>query len=125
MQSNVMMTGLILATIVVPCQISGCQPPTRTQHRRTSVPISNSSPSKATHNNSIESRSPKVVGSASEQAGKNLPDCTRSDCNCSDFKIQAEAQAVLKAFPDDPYKLDRNRDGMACEGLSSQGKRKN
>lgn len=35
--------------------------------------------------------------------------------NCSDFKSQADAQAVLRAAPSDPNKLDTDRDGIACE----------
>jgi hypothetical protein len=35
--------------------------------------------------------------------------------NCSDFKSQADAQAVLRADPSDPNKLDSDRDGIACE----------
>lgn len=47
----------------------------------------------------------------------NLPECVERDCNCSDFRNHAEAQAVLKAFPNDPHNLDRNNDGVACESL--------
>ncbi len=47
----------------------------------------------------------------------NLPACTQSDCACSDFATQNAAQKVLEAFPNDPYKLDRNGDGIACESL--------
>lgn len=52
-----------------------------------------------------------------EVVTKSLPNCVQNDCNCTDFKTQAEAQKVLEAFPDDPHDLDRNHDGMACEGL--------
>jgi micrococcal nuclease len=47
----------------------------------------------------------------------NLPVCVNSDCNCSDFKTQEEAQTVLNAFPDDRFGLDRDKDGIACESL--------
>jgi micrococcal nuclease len=47
----------------------------------------------------------------------NLPACTKSDCDCKDFKTQSEAQQVLDAFPGDPYKLDGDKDGVACESL--------
>ncbi len=57
---------------------------------------------------------PKLVKPAPTQAA-NLPACTKTDCNCSDFATQADAQKVLKAFPGDPFKLDRNKDGIACE----------
>jgi hypothetical protein len=38
--------------------------------------------------------------------------------NCADFGSQADAQAVLRADPTDPNKLDTDRpkpDGVACE----------
>jgi endonuclease YncB( thermonuclease family) len=35
--------------------------------------------------------------------------------NCSAFASQAEAQAVLRADPRDPNRLDADRDGIACE----------
>jgi hypothetical protein len=42
--------------------------------------------------------------------------------NCSDFKSQAEAQAVLRADPTDPNKLDSDTAGVrgvACEANSA------
>lgn len=39
------------------------------------------------------------------------------DYNCSDFRTQAEAQKVFDAYPGDPFKLDKDRDGIACESL--------
>lgn len=35
--------------------------------------------------------------------------------NCGDFVSQADAQAVLRADPRDPNRLDADRDGVACE----------
>lgn len=43
--------------------------------------------------------------------------CTKTDCDCSDFATQEEAQTVLDTFPNDPYKLDRDGNGIACESL--------
>ena len=37
------------------------------------------------------------------------------DKNCNDFPSQAAAQAALRADPTDPWGLDRDRDGIACE----------
>ena len=37
------------------------------------------------------------------------------DYNCSDFQTQAEAQKYL--LPGDPYRLDANHDGSACDSL--------
>ena len=37
--------------------------------------------------------------------------------NCSAFRNQAQAQAVLRADPSDPNNLDTDRDGIACEAL--------
>jgi micrococcal nuclease len=47
----------------------------------------------------------------------NLPPCTKSDCNCSDFSTQAEAQRIFEAFPNDRFRLDGDNDGVACESL--------
>jgi micrococcal nuclease len=46
-----------------------------------------------------------------------LPLCVKTQCRCKDFKNQQEAQRVLRTFPADPFKLDRDRDGIACDGL--------
>lgn len=43
--------------------------------------------------------------------------CAATDCNCSDFDTQAEAQACLNADPSDPFNLDGDNDGIACESL--------
>ena len=37
--------------------------------------------------------------------------------NCDDFISQAQAQAVLRADPRDPNRLDTDKDGIACESL--------
>jgi micrococcal nuclease len=37
--------------------------------------------------------------------------------NCAAFANQAQAQAVLRADPKDPNRLDPDRDGLACETL--------
>jgi hypothetical protein len=66
----------------------------------------------------ISSRQLKVTPTASPSAAtKQLPACVQSDCNCSDFSTQKQAQAVLDTFPNDPHGLDRNKDGIACERL--------
>lgn len=43
--------------------------------------------------------------------------CALTDCNCSDFDTHAEAQACLNADPSDPFNLDGDSDGVACESL--------
>jgi hypothetical protein len=35
--------------------------------------------------------------------------------NCVEFGSQAQAQAQLRAQPNDPRGIDRDRDGIACE----------
>ena len=47
----------------------------------------------------------------------DLPSCVDSDCDCSDFSTQAQAQEVLDAFSGDPHRLDGDGDGVACESL--------
>jgi micrococcal nuclease len=39
------------------------------------------------------------------------------DYDCKDFETQAEAQQVFKQYPGDPFRLDRDQDGVACESL--------
>jgi hypothetical protein len=39
----------------------------------------------------------------------------KTDCDCSDFATQREAQRFL--LPGDPYQLDGDGDGIACESL--------
>ncbi len=39
--------------------------------------------------------------------------------NCPAFRTQADAQAVLRADPADPNRLDGDRDGIACESNPS------
>jgi len=41
--------------------------------------------------------------------------------DCSDFTYQEEAQAILDQDPSDPYGLDRDNDGKACDRLPSRG----
>ena len=67
-------------------------------------------PSKSSPNNS------DGVGDMTPET-ENLPACARTNCNCSDFQTQAEAQAVFEAFSDDRHGLDRNKNGIACESL--------
>ena len=47
-----------------------------------------------------------------------MPETTASpagDYGCADFRTQEEAQTYLT--PGDPYVLDPDRDGLACEEL--------
>lgn len=43
------------------------------------------------------------------------------DYDCSDFAFQEDAQAVLDQDPSDPYNLDGDNDGIACETLPRRG----
>lgn len=47
----------------------------------------------------------------------DLPECVTSDCNCSDFATQEDAQFVLDYFGDDRFRLDADKDGVACASL--------
>ena len=48
------------------------------------------------------------------------------DRDCSDFKTQPDAQAFYEAHqPSDPHRLDRDKDGIACEALSKIKLRRN
>jgi hypothetical protein len=53
-------------------------------------------------------------------AGATLPFAgvaNAQDRDCSDFSNQAEAQAALNDDPSDPWRLDDDNDGIACEAL--------
>ena len=52
-------------------------------------------------------------GPGSFDAGRYLDQGDRY--NCDDFTSQAEAQAVLRADPSDPNRLDTDKIGIACE----------
>jgi hypothetical protein len=39
----------------------------------------------------------------------------RAAINCQDFADRADAQAVLMSDPSDPYNLDGDNDGRACD----------
>lgn len=39
------------------------------------------------------------------------------DLDCSDFATWESAQSAFELFPDDPYDLDADKDGIACEHL--------
>ena len=41
----------------------------------------------------------------------------QNDLDCRDFTFQEEAQAVLNSNPSDPFRLDADHDGIACEEL--------
>ena len=47
----------------------------------------------------------------------SLPPCVDDDCDCGDFINQTLAQQVLDTFTGDPYSLDRDGNGVACEAL--------
>lgn len=47
----------------------------------------------------------------------SLPPCVDDDCDCGDLISQPQAQAVLDSFRNDPYSLDRDGNGRACEAL--------
>jgi micrococcal nuclease len=64
------------------------------------------------------SSSPSNAPASSHGFAKGEPNPSIPDRDCSDFKTQKEAQAFFDQFaPNDPHKLDRDGDGVACESL--------
>ncbi len=58
---------------------------------------------------------------AARMAWEALPSASAQEgdlYDCANFATQEEAQAVLDADPSDPYGLDADSDGIACEELS-------
>ena len=106
---------LILGTIVVQCTNPA---PNLSRTQQTPEVLCQGSDVKSEVQASPLPSQPQVTPKVSPStATDSLPDCVQSDCNCTDFSTQKEAQAVLDAFPNDPHNLDRNKDGVACEGL--------
>jgi micrococcal nuclease len=64
-----------------------------------------------TSSTSTPSRSTPILSSPSKRSHPT------GDYDFKDFKNQAEAQRMLNAYPGDPFHLDRNGDGIACESL--------
>ncbi|MGB3239478.1 MAG: excalibur calcium-binding domain-containing protein [Geitlerinemataceae cyanobacterium] len=58
-----------------------------------------------------------ILGVSLLAQANDLPSCVNEDCDCSDFRTWQEAQVVLDAFVGDPFLLDRDKDGTACETL--------
>ena len=63
----------------------------------------------------IASGSPEAEGTGTFDPTQYIGQGNRY--NCPDFRSQAEAQAVLRADPSDPNRLDRDNDGIACESI--------
>lgn len=60
------------------------------------------------------------AGAPAEIPEVSRPDPLGADCDCSDFRTQAEAQAFFEAAGGpgrDPHRLDLDGDGIACERL--------
>ena len=63
----------------------------------------------ATHTATATATPPDLVGACGT--------CALTDCNCSDFATHAQAQTCFNADPSDPFGLDGDNDGIACESL--------
>jgi len=48
---------------------------------------------------------------------QKYPCVGQGHCDCADFETQAQSQEVFDAIADDPFYLDRDMDGLACERL--------
>jgi predicted metalloprotease len=57
------------------------------------------------------------------QVGAGAIPSTRAAMDCSSFATQEDAQAVFDANPGDPFDLDADGNGIACETLPSRGGR--
>ena len=64
-------------------------------------------------------RKPPASTPKPKPVGQQFPSCVNSDCNCSDFQSRAQVDAVFRAYPGDPFKLDGDSDGVPCESIRS------
>ncbi|HET7091877.1 MAG TPA: hypothetical protein VFI22_00315, partial [Thermomicrobiales bacterium] len=58
---------------------------------------------------------------AADEAPTRDPSSPDGGLRCADFATQADAQSVLDQNPADPYDLDPDGDGVACEELLPDG----
>ena len=66
----------------------------------------------------IKRLSEEAVVEEPEKLESTKYECSYNKYNCTDFKTQAEAQAVMKyCGNDDIHYLDGDDDGIACEAL--------
>jgi micrococcal nuclease len=75
----------------------------------------------ANRGNGIGERTPGCTSGSGQQRGQGAnpggrpSSPTEGDYDCSDFATRAQAQRQL--LPGDPYGLDADSDGVACEEL--------
>lgn len=106
---------LVSVVIVFAGIASAC---TAAQQPQTQTGTENTTPPLTKQEAAASSPTPSPVQKATSPAPTqaiNLPACVNSDCDCKDFVDQEEAQRVFDAYPSDPFKLDRDKDGIACE----------
>ncbi|MEO1401751.1 MAG: DNA/RNA non-specific endonuclease [Cyanobacteria bacterium J06635_1] len=58
-----------------------------------------------------------LVAGDTTDPNADLPPCVDNSCDCGDFVSQPQAQLVLESFWGDPYSLDGDGNGFACERL--------
>ncbi len=105
---NTMKLSSISLSFVVAGMLCCCAPSQNVQENNSAINQSGT--------NAVVSNSKDVTAIGNSTSG-NLPECVKTRCHCKDFKTKAEALLVLKSFPGDPHKLDRNKDGIACQTL--------
>lgn len=115
MPASLISTSVILAFITVQC--CGRVPPIPKDTSSDAISISATEESEIDSPNEAETSFADEKIAGEEKAIENLPECATQKCNCSDFTTQSAAQLVFDAFPDDRHKLDKDRDGIACESL--------
>ena len=118
--------ALVLATgtIVVQCTSQKPKLAQRRETRNIAQPVEISTPTNTppvkgnTNISPSAGREGQILATTAPKISTHkLPDCIKTKCSCRNFAHQKEAQTVLEAFPNDPYRLDRNKNGVACESL--------
>jgi len=114
-------TGVVVDTVY--CGQLPSPTPTLTPTREpsptpTPTPITGASPTATATPSPTPTASPTPSPTATPTA--TVPacgPCAATDCDCGDFSTQAQSQACLEAYPSDPFNLDGDSDGIACESL--------
>ncbi|HEY9661505.1 MAG TPA: thermonuclease family protein [Allocoleopsis sp.] len=89
----------------------------RRQHNSSTPASSSSSNSSNPSPSNLPPSNPPPHSSPNSTTATTAPACATTDCDCRDFRTQAEAQRFFDSLSGDPHRLDRDGDRRVCEAL--------
>lgn len=84
----------------------------RRQHNQ-----STPAPSSSSDSSNLPPSNPPPHSSSNSTTVTTTPACATTDCDCRDFRTQAEAQRFFDSLSGDPHHLDGDGDRRVCEAL--------